>query len=93
VGGEEESEVALRRALQTNRELAGRNILLQDRVEQSERERVCVVCMTSPRVQGFYPCNHFCCCGDCAAKCYEREGSCPMCRTASVGLSPRFFVV
>ena len=51
---------------------------LKRKYEQQINEQLCCICMINKKLALFLPCNHVCCCMDCA----EEIDICPLCRTA-----------
>ena len=45
-------------------------------LEVAQNEGECTLCLASPKIVLFSPCNHLLCCGECAGK----VAMCPVCR-------------
>lgn len=50
--------------------------ITQSKRKRETEEELCVVCMEKEKDRLFLPCNHMCCCSDCA----ENIRKCPLCR-------------
>ena len=47
--------------------------------EKVDESKFCIICMEKNRNAVFEPCNHFCCCGDCAKQIHSNQIECPYC--------------
>ncbi|CAF3129097.1 unnamed protein product [Rotaria socialis] len=65
-----------------------KNVSDQDH-EEIPNKLECVVCLSAEKSCLIYPCNHFCCCTECALKIGKQ---CPMCRGCIQSIQQIFFV-